>query len=152
MPIAVGERAPVFALKGHDDKEHRLSSFRGRSVVLASSPLDFGPVCLREHACFVNDLPGLNDLKARLFGISADSVRALEAFAERMGISYPLPADFHPKGAVAKACGPHLGDKGISSRATVIVGRDGVVRYVKVEEIPEQRDSQAPLAALGALT
>lgn len=151
MPIAVGERAPDFTLKGHDDREYRLSSFRGQPVVLAFYPLDFSPVCSREHACFVNDLARFNELKAQVFGISVDSVWAHKAFAEKMGITYPLLADFHPRGAVARAYGLYLEDKGIGSRATVIVDEDGVVRYVRVHEIPEQRDNQAILAALGAL-
>lgn len=152
MPIAVGERAPDFALKGHDDKEHRLSDFRGRPVVLAFYPLDFSPVCSREHACFVNDLARFNGINAQVLGISVDSVWAHKAFAEKMGIRYPLLADFHPKGQAARGFGLYLEDKGITNRATVIVDKDGVVRYVKVQEIPEARDNEQILAALAKLS
>ncbi len=40
-----------------------------------------------------------------------------------MGISYPLLADFHPRGAVADKFGVYLADKGITGRAIVIVDK-----------------------------
>lgn len=45
------------------------------------------------------------------------------------GVSFPLLADFHPKGAVASSYGFYLADKGITDRATVIIDASGVVRY-----------------------
>jgi alkyl hydroperoxide reductase subunit AhpC len=37
--------------------------------------------------------------------------------------------DFHPKGEMAKKYDVYLEDKGITDRATVIVDKQGVVRY-----------------------
>ena len=45
------------------------------------------------------------------------------------GIEFPLLADFHPKGAMAKAYGLWLEDAGITDRATVLVGKDGKVLW-----------------------
>ena len=45
------------------------------------------------------------------------------------GVTFPLLADFHPKGATAQKYGVYLEDKGITDRATVIVDKNGVVRY-----------------------
>ena len=45
------------------------------------------------------------------------------------GVSFPLMADFHPKGAMAEKYGVYLADKGITDRATVIIDKQGVVRY-----------------------
>jgi alkyl hydroperoxide reductase subunit AhpC len=39
--------------------------------------------------------------------------------------------DFHPKGDMAKKYGVYLDDKGITDRATVIIDKQGVVRYAK---------------------
>lgn len=44
-------------------------------------------------------------------------------------MSFPLLQDFHPKGATAEKYGAFLADKGITDRATVIVDKQGVVRY-----------------------
>jgi peroxiredoxin len=151
MPIKVGDKAPDFALKANDDKEYKLSELKGQKVVLAFYPLDFSPVCSKEHACFVDDLKQFDSLGAKVFGISVDSVWAHKAFAEKLGIRYPLLADFQPKGAVAEKYGLYLADKGITSRATVVIDGSGVVRYVTVHDIPEQRSNKAIIEALAQI-
>ena len=148
MPIKVGDKAPDFTLKGHDDKEYKLSDLRGQKVVLAFYPLDFSPVCSKEHSCFMNDLKQFNDVNAKVLGISVDSVWAHKAFADKMGIKYPLLADFHPKGAVAQKYGLYLEDKGITNRATVVIDKEGIVRDVVVHDIPEQRSNAAIIESL----
>ena len=148
MPIKVGDRAPDFTLKGSDDKEHKLSDLRGQKVVLAFYPLDFSPVCSKEHACFRDDLKQFESLNARVFGISVDSVLAHKAFAEKLGLRYPLLADFEPKGAVAQKFGLYLEDKGITSRATVVLDGEGIVRHITVHDIPVQRSNTAIVEAL----
>src|SRR5258705_5980373 len=137
MPIKVGDQAPDFTLKANDDKEYKLSDQLGHKVVLAFYPLDFSPVCSKEHACFTSDLSQFNDLNAKVFVISVDSAWAHKAFAEKMGIKYPLLADFHPKGAVAQKYGLYLEDKGITNRATVVIDKEGIVRDVVVHDIPQ---------------
>lgn len=65
-----------------------------------------------------------------VLGVSVDSRFSHKAWAKELGgVSFPLLADFHPKGELAKACGLYLEDMGITDRATVIVDKDGIVRY-----------------------
>ena len=45
------------------------------------------------------------------------------------GVSLPLLADFHPKGAVAGLYGLYLEKAGITDRATVVIDKDGIVRH-----------------------
>ncbi len=142
MPIAVGQKAPEFTLKNQNGQEVKLADLRGQNVVLAFYPLDFSPVCSKEHACFVNDLKQFEGLNAKVLGVSVDSFYAHKAYADKMRISYPLLSDFHPKGEVARKFGLYLEDKGMTNRATVILDKDGVVRYVKLYDIPQQRDNQ----------
>lgn len=138
--IKVGEQAPDFVLKGHDDKEYKLGDFKGKNVVLVFYPLDFSPVCTNEHACFVDALKLFENLNAQIFGISVDSTWTHKAFAEKMGIKYPLLADFHPKGEVGKKYGVYLDDKGIHNRVTVVIDKEGIVRYVEEHGIPNVPD------------
>ncbi len=152
MPIAVGEKAPEFTLKDQNQNDVSLAALKGQNVVLAFYPLDFSPVCSKEHACFTDDLKQFEGVNARVLGLSVDSVWAHKAFAEKLKISYPLLADFHPKGAVAKKFGLYLEEKGITNRATVIVDKQGVVRYVKVYDIPQARDNQELVAELKKLS
>ena len=68
----------------------------------------------------------------QVLGVSVDSVYSHAAWAASLGgISFPLLADFHPKGALASELGLYLDGAGIGDRATVIIDTDGVVQYVE---------------------
>src|SRR6476661_3738866 len=150
MSIAVGQTAPDFTLPNQDKKEVKLSDFAGKkNVVLVFYPLDWSPVCTNEHVCLVNDMKSFETLDAEVLGVSVDSVWSHKAFAEKMGIKYSLLADFHPEGAMSEKYGVYLGDKGITGRAIVIVGRDGKVAWVKNYDIPVVPDVKEVAAALG---
>ena len=56
------------------------------------------------------------------------------------GISFPLLADFHPKGEVARSYGAYLEDGGITDRATVLIDADGIVRHASSVTPDGQRD------------
>jgi peroxiredoxin len=148
-PIAVGVEAPDFELpsselgnNGKPGKPIRLSDFRGRKiVVLAFYPLDFSPVCTSENQCFQKTAERYVTAGAQMLGISVDSAWTHAAFAQQLGLSYPLLADFHPKGEVARKYGLYLEESGITARATVVVGKDGLVKLVQLQQIPEPRSN-----------
>jgi alkyl hydroperoxide reductase subunit AhpC len=62
------------------------------------------------------------------------------------GVTYPLLADFHPKGEMAQKYGLYLSDKGITDRATVIVDKTGVVRYANSVTPAGKREPKQLLA------
>ena len=67
-----------------------------------------------------------------MLGVSIDSKFCHKAWAETFGgIKFPLLADFHPRGGMAKEYGLWLDDKGITDRATVLVGKDGKVLWAE---------------------
>ena len=148
MAISVGSPAPEFALRDQTQKEVKLSDFKGKKVVIVFYPLDWSPVCTNEHACFVQDLKKFESLDAQILGISVDSAWSHKAFAEKMHISYPLLADFHPRGAVGAKFGVYMADKGITGRAIAIVDRDGKIAWFKNYDIPVVPDVKEVAEAL----
>jgi len=137
MSANIGSPAPDFTLKDQNQQDVSLASFRGnKRVVLIFYPLDWSPVCTKEHACLVNDMKRFEQLDAQVLGLSVDSVWSHKAYAEKMGIHYPLLADFHPRGAVAEKYGVYLADKGITGRAISIIDRDGKLAWHKNYDIP----------------
>ncbi len=74
-----------------------------------------------------------------------------QAFAEQLGgITFPLLADFHPKGEVTNAYGLWREDRGYSRRAIIVVDREGVVRHSEVIA-KGPPDVEAVLAAVRAI-
>jgi len=152
MPIAVGQPAPDFVLKDQNQKEVKLTDFKGKkNVVLVFYPLDWSPVCTNEHACFVTDMKKFEQLDAQVLGVSVDSVWSHKAYAEKMGISYPLLADFHPRGAMAERYGVYLAEKGITGRAIAIVNKAGNVAWFKQYDIPTVPDLAEVAQALAGV-
>jgi alkyl hydroperoxide reductase subunit AhpC len=80
---------------------------------------------------------------AQVVGISVDSIPSHIAFARSIGgiHTYPLLADFHPKGEVSRKYGVYKEDKGHCERAVVIVDKQGIVRYIDVHDISEAPDN-----------
>ena len=141
MAISVGAAAPDFTLKDQSQKEVKLSEFQGKkNVVLIFYPLDWSPVCTNEHTCLVNDMRRFDELDAQVLGISVDSAWSHKAFAEKMGIKYPLLADFQPRGAVGEKYGVFLAEKGITGRSIIIVDRPGKIAWLKNYDIPTLPD------------
>jgi mycoredoxin-dependent peroxiredoxin len=137
MAISVGAPAPDFTLKDQNQKDVKLSDFQGKkNVVIVFYPLDWSPVCTNEHVCLVNGMRDFEKLDAQVLGISVDSYWSHKAFADKMGIHYPLLADFQPRGAVGDKFGVFLADKGITGRAIAIVDRAGKIAWFKNYDIP----------------
>ncbi len=127
--IEPGTPAPDFTLPDQDGKEVSLSDLEGRTTVLVFYPLDFSPVCTNQLNVYQEVLPELAEKGAQLYGVSVDSAFAHKAFQERLGISIPLLADFHPKGEVAKAYGVYIDGRGHTQRALVMIGEDLTVTW-----------------------
>ena len=148
--IKVGDPAPDFVLKDQDQKEVRLSDFKGKkNVVLAFYPFDWSPVCQNENKCFTDDFPQFSDTGAEVLGISCDSTWCHKAWADAMGFKHRLLSDL--KREVVKQYGLYLEDFNCAQRATVIVDKQGVVRYVKVQPVLEPRDNKEILQVLKSL-
>ena len=152
MALTVGQPVPEFTLKAHDDSDVKLSDFRGKqNVVLMFYPLDWSPVCTKEHACFVNEMKQFETLNAQVLGVSVDSVWSHKAYAEKMGIRYPLLADFHPRGEMAAKYGVYLADKGITGRAIAIVDKQGKLAWFRNYEILQVPDVNEVRQALSQI-
>src|SRR5688572_11503014 len=118
MAIHVGDNAPDFTLKTQDDKEWKLSGFRGQNVVLLWYPLDWSPTCEKEN-CSISKERTLQHPNTVVVGISRDSTSSHKAWRDVRGIKHELLAD--PMLEVTKKYDlVHPKVPFISHRATVI--------------------------------
>jgi peroxiredoxin len=137
-----GDTAPDFTLPSTIGEKATLSDYRGKkNVLLLFYPLDFSPTCSKEtkQAAELLPSPAASD-DVQVFGISVDSLWAHKAFAPQNGITYPLLADFHPKGEVSKRYGAWNEERGFSARTAFIIGKDGKIKEVVTSDVPVARD------------
>lgn len=130
--LTAGSEAPDFALPDANGEIVRLSDFRGQPVVLVFYPLDWSPGCSRQLDLYQQELDEFARRGVQIVAISVDSIYSHGAWAAVRGITFPLLADFHPKGDVAKRYGVWRESDGFSERALFVVDGDGIIRYAHV--------------------
>ncbi|MFJ4090144.1 peroxiredoxin [Kitasatospora sp. NPDC089913] len=152
MAIEIGTEAPDFELKNQHGELVRLSDFRGaKNVVVVFYPFAFTGVCTGEVCAIQKELPRLQNDEVQVLGVSNDSPFSQRIFAEQEGLDFPLLSDFWPHGEVSRAYGVFDATKGCAVRGTFVIDKAGVVRWSVVNGLPDARDEQEYLAALGAL-
>jgi peroxiredoxin (alkyl hydroperoxide reductase subunit C) len=145
--IEVGKEAPDFTLPDENSQPVRLRDLRGSPVVLVFYAADFSPVCTNEMCGYRDDYSHFQAKGARVFGISRDGVWAHKAFKQSLGLTYSLLSD--PKGEVARLYDTWSEELALANRLTVVVDKDGIIRYLTRSELLKPRDHREALAALG---
>lgn len=103
MSVAEGDAAPEFELPATGGRSVSLAGFKGRPFVLYFYPKADTPGCTKEACAFQEALPRLGDIGIEVVGVSKDKMPALEKFAARYGLEFPLASD--ESGAVVEAFG-----------------------------------------------
>ena len=129
--ITVGSAAPDFKLESQFDTEYTLNQFMGeKNVMLFFYPLDWTYTWSKEIPKIESMVDRFKEVDTQVLGVSIDSKHSHKNWAESLGgVSFPLLQDFHPKGAMAISYGNYLENKGKIARSTVIVDKQGIVRY-----------------------
>jgi mycoredoxin-dependent peroxiredoxin len=152
MAVEVGDSAPEFELVDQHGSPVKLSDFRGKKdVVLVFYPLAFSGVCTGELCTIRDELPTLGGEDVQVLAVSVDSMFAHRAWADQEKYQFPLLSDFWPHGAVAQAYGVFDEGKGLSTRGTFVIDKQGIVRWKVVNAIPDARDINEYREALAAL-
>ena len=134
--IAPGTKVPDFLLRRGDGSEFTPEDLLGKTTVLVFYPFAFSPVCTDQFQIYEEALPELTEQGATLYGVSTDAVWSQTAFKEKLGISIEQLSDFEPKGAGSLVFGAYFEAAGMTNRALVIVGPDGVVAWSHLADSP----------------
>jgi peroxiredoxin len=141
MTVEVGQVAPDFELANQHGEPVRLSAFRGsKNVVLVFYPWAFTSVCTGELCSIRDRIASFDNDDTVTLAVSCDSKFSLRVFADTEGYQFNLLSDHWPHGATARAYGIFNEDKGAARRGTFIIDREGIVRWIVVNEIPDARD------------
>ena len=91
--LQVGQLAPDFTLPDDAGASVRLSSFRGKKVVVYFYPKDDTPGCTKEACAFRDGIAELNARGAVVLGVSADAVESHGKFKTKYQLNFPLLSD-----------------------------------------------------------
>src|SRR5262249_36583212 len=91
-PVA-GAKAPDFSLVGDDGRKVALKDFRGKKLVLYFYPKADTPGCTREAIAFNGLKSAFAKADTAILGVSADPVKAQDAFKRKHGLAIPLASD-----------------------------------------------------------
>jgi peroxiredoxin len=129
-PLAPGAPAPDFRLPSRPGGETlALDDLRGGPAILAFYPADWSPVCGDQLALYQQVLPLFEQHRAKLVAISVDGVWCHQAYAEHRNLTFPLLADFEPKGEVSRAYNAYRAGEGVSERALFVLDPEGRVHW-----------------------
>jgi len=123
----------------------------GRPALLTFYPADWSPVCGDQLALYQAILPEFEQYDAQIVGISVDGVWCHAAYADARGITFPLLADFEPKGELSRRFGVYRHGDGVSERALFVLDKDGVIRWQQVVEPSVNPGAAGILSALDDL-
>jgi len=131
---AVGTKAPAFTLPSDDGGTVSLADFKGRKLILYFYPRADTPGCTREAIDFSKLRAAFDKAGTDVLGVSADPVKAQEAFKKKHKLKLALLSDETRKtldayGAWGKKSMYGKSFMGIL-RVTFLVGADGRIARV----------------------
>ena len=140
MSLQKGESAPTFTLYNSEKESVSLSDEKGNNIVLLFFPQAFTGTCT-EELCTIRDTYSIyNNLSAKVFGISVDSVFTLAAFKEQQGYQFNLLSDFNKEVSRSYDCIYEewiLDMKGVSKRAAFVIDKEGIIQYTEICPTPK---------------
>ena len=134
MSLNEGDQAPDFKMAASGGREVSLAALRGKPFVLYFYPKADTPGCTKEACGFQEALGGLGGGDITVIGVSRDPLKAIEKFAEKYQLAFPLASD--ESGKVSEAYGTWVeksmyGRKYLGmERATFLI--DGTGRVARV--------------------
>ena len=133
MGLTVGDEAPGFEMQATGGRTVTSAALRGLPYLLYFYPRADTPGCTKQACGFQEALPQLGATGLEVVGVSRDPLPALEAFAAKYGLRFPLASD---DGDVSEAYGTWVeksmyGRKFMGvERATFLVGKDGRIARI----------------------
>ena len=141
MSIADGSAAPDFTLDASGGRTVSLAGMKGRPFVLYFYPKADTPGCTKEAQGFEEALQELEAAGVAVVGVSKDPVKALDRFAAKYALTFPLASD--PEGGVVEAYGAWVEKAmygktymGIDRSTVLVDGKGDIARVWRKVKVP----------------
>ncbi len=151
LKLKEGDPAPDFNAATQSGGSISLADCKGKNVILYFYPRDDTPGCTKEACAFRDHYAEFTKAGARVFGVSPDSAKSHQKFAEKFKLPFTLLADEEKK--IVQAYGvwgqkSFLGRKYLGThRMTFLIGPDGRIKKIwpKVKPAEHAREVLAAL-------
>lgn len=152
MTLKVGDLAPDFELQNQDGNLVKLSSFRGKKVILFAYPKASTPGCTTQACGFRDQFPKVEGANAVVLGISPDAPEDQKKWQIHENLPYDLLCD--TEHSVLEAYGV-WGEKSMFGkkfmgviRSHWVIDENGILMDVQVGVSPKDSIERA-IASLG---
>ncbi|HXW94315.1 MAG TPA: thioredoxin-dependent thiol peroxidase [Nitrososphaerales archaeon] len=149
--LQVGDMAPDFTLPASTGKKVKLSSLKGKKVVLYFYPRDDTTGCTIEACGFRDNMPKFDDMDAMILGVSKDSLDSHDKFINKYSLNFTLLSD---EDGVAHKLYDTWKEKVLygkkymgTERSTFVIGVDGKIKKIFRKVNPQGHEAEV-LAAL----
>ena len=137
MNIEIGQPAPDFTLYDSTKNKITLSDMKGENVLLLFFPLAFTSTCTAELCSIRDNISFYNNVNAKVFGISVDSLHTLAKYKSDQNLNFTLLSDFNKDvsrayDTIYEMFGYNM--KGVSKRSAFVIDKEGIVRYAEILE------------------
>ncbi|HBF8684198.1 thioredoxin-dependent thiol peroxidase [Clostridioides difficile] len=139
--LSIGTKAPEFTLEDKDGNKVSMSDFKGKKVVVYFYPKDNTLGCTRQACAFRNAYDGFKKEDVQVIGISKDSIKSHQKFAEKHELPFILLSD--PDLVAIKAFDVWKEKKMYGKtalgvvRATYIIDENGIIEKVFEKAKPD---------------
>ncbi|MGK7939264.1 MAG: peroxiredoxin [Crocosphaera sp.] len=157
--LRVGQVAPDFTATVVIDQEFqtkKLSSYRGKYVILFFYPLDFTFVCPTEVIAFSERYEEFSQINTEILAVSVDSEFSHLAWIQTPrteggvgDIAYPLVSDL--KKEISTAYNVLDPESGVSLRGLFIVDKEGIIQHATINNLSFGRSVSETLRTLKAI-
>ena len=155
MTVRINQEAPDFETKAfHEEqvKDVKLSSYRGKWVVLFFYPADFTFICPTELEDLAKNYETFKNMNVEILSVSTDTEFVHKAWHDNSEASkkirFPMLAD--PTGKICKTYGTYIREDGLALRATFIIDPDGIVKSFEMNDNSIGRGTQELIRKLKA--
>ncbi|MEN9679049.1 MAG: hypothetical protein RLZ57_178 [Actinomycetota bacterium] len=151
MTLQIGSEVPDFELPNTEGGLTKLSSYRGKNVLVMFYPFAFSGICTGELCEIRDNLKDFQNEQVQIISISTDPMYSNKAFAAAEGYKFPVLSDFWPHGKVSKQFGVFNEDRGCATRGSFLIDKNGIHRWSVINSLGEKRNLDDYKAALASL-
>jgi thioredoxin-dependent peroxiredoxin len=146
--VKVGDKAPDFTVLNNDLSPVRLSSYKGKVLIISSVPSLDTPVCDMETRHFNQEAANLGQ-GVVILTISMDLPFAQKRWCGAAGVDKVITLSDHREASFGTGYGVLIKELRLLARAVFVIDRKGVIRYVQlVKELTQEPDYEAVLGAV----